>query len=187
MTPFLLAYQGSPTVLVRLDGLPDDEVAALAKAVDDDRCLMVTGYKLYSTYPVFIASLFVYDSPDGSPLCLEGYRDIATADVQDFVVGLGRAGGTGNVRLYAGDPPELIGQGRCTLRIPPFITPTRFPYRPSRTELRTLWLMFTVVAQQLARIPAQRLDFMAAAQTHMAQTQNMTSRSVFDNSGVVTD
>lgn len=184
MSPFLLAQDGMPTALVRLAGIPEDEVAGLAKAVDDDRCLLVAGWKSYSTYPIFIASLFMYDSP-GAPLTSEGYRDITTADVQDFIVGLGHTGGFGQARLYAGDPPELVAQGRFALRLPPFIVPTKFPYQPERIDLETLWLMFKVCAKLRARIPEETLDFKAAVDTHLARTGNISARSDFNNSGVV--
>lgn len=187
MSPFLLEFEGKPTVLIRLDGLPEDEVAGLAKAASDDHCILAVGYKLYSTYPILISSLFIYDSSSRPPLTLEGYRDITSADVQDFVVSLGHSGGRGRVRLYEGDPPKLISHGQFALRIPPFIVPTTFPYHTRRRELQILWRMFKVVAIQRARIPQDRLDFKAAAETHMSRTQNMTGRSVFDNSGIVNE
>lgn len=66
-----------------------------------------------------IYSLFVYDSPDGPPLSFEGYRDVTSADVQDFVVRLGRAKGHGRVLLYGGEPLGLLATGRFVLHIPP--------------------------------------------------------------------
>lgn len=117
MSPFLMMRDGEPTAIVRLDKLPESEVADLAKAVRDDRCLLAAGYKLYSTYPILICSVFIYDSPNGS-LTVEGYRDVTSADVQDFVVGLGGSGGQGRVLLYTGDPPVLVSSGKFALRIP---------------------------------------------------------------------
>lgn len=187
MVPFLMDDGGTPTVLVRLDDTPESEVAGLAAAVDAGRCVLVAGYKLYSTYPILIFCLFIHDSPTGPPLRLEGYRDIVLADVQDFVVALGRTGGRGTVRLYAGDSPAPVAQGRFAVRIPPFFTPTQFPHRTDPKDLRLLWLMFSVVARQRARIPASELDFHAAADTHMARTENMTSRSVIGPTGTINE
>jgi hypothetical protein len=185
MIPFLLESEGKPTVMVRIEGLAESELAALVKAVRDDRCLLAAGYKLYSTYPVLIFSLFVYDSPDGSSLALEGYRKVTSADVQDFVVSLGRSGGLGRVLLYSGDSPELVGSGKFSLRIPPFIAPVSFPYRTNSRELQMLWLMFSAVTKQRARIPESRLDFDAAVTTHMAREPNMSGSTEFDRSGVI--
>jgi hypothetical protein len=184
MVPFLVEFEGMPTVMVRLEGLTESEVARVVEAVRDDRCLLAAGYKLYSTYPILIYSLFVYDSPDGSSLALEGYRKVTSADVQDFVVSLGRNGGLGCVLLYSGDRRELVGSGKFSLHIPPFITPTSFPYRTNSEELRMLWLMFSLASKQRARIPESRLDFDAAVTTHMAREPNMSSSTEFDRSGV---
>lgn len=185
MIPFLLEFEGEPTVMVRLEGLAESEVAGVVKAVRDDRCLLAAGYKLYSTYPVLIFSLFIYDSPDGSSLALEGYRKVTSADVQDFVVSLDRSGGVGRVLLYSGDSAEVVGSGKFFLRIPPFITPVSFPYRTNSTELQMLWMMFSVVTKQRARIPENRLDFDAAVTTHLARERNMSSSTGFDRSGVI--
>jgi hypothetical protein len=185
MIPFLLELEGKPTVMVRLEGSPESEVAGLVKAVRDDRCLLVAGYKLYSTYPILIFSLFIYDSPNGSPLTLEGYRKVTSADIQDFVVSLGRSGGLGRVLLYGGDRPEPIASGQFFLRIPPFIMPTNFPYRTNSRELQMLWLMFSVAAKQRARIPESHLDFDAAVTTHLAREPNMSGSSDFDRSGII--
>lgn len=173
MTPFVYDDDGVPTVIVRLDGLPDDEVADLVDAVRADECVLLAALRLYSSYPVLIYSLFVFDSPDRPPLSIEGYRDIVVADVQDFVVRLGLNKGYGRVRLY-GD--ELLATGRFTLRIPPCIT-APLPHTPSWRELRMLWMTFTIAAQQRARIPAQDLDFAAAVDTHMARRPNLTLQS----------
>lgn len=178
MVPFVYDDDGEPTVIVRLDGLPDDEVAALADAVRADRCVLLAALRLYSTYPVLIYSLFVFDSPDRPPLSVEGYRDVIVADVQDFVVCLGKAKGHGRVLLY-GD--ELLATGRFKLAIPPCFTPPLVG-TPSWRELRMLWLLFSIAAQQRARIPEQDLDFEAAAATHMARHPNLTLES-----GVLTD
>lgn len=183
MSPFLMEHESEPTVILRLEGLPGPEVAGLAEAVKNDRCLLVVGFKLYSTYPVLIFSTFIYDSLT-DPLTVDGYRDVTSADVQDFVVSLGRNGGQGRLLLYDGDPPELIGSGRFALQIPPFFVPTKFPAQPSGTGLRMLWMIFQVVAQQRARIPEDRLDFKAAVATHMAREPNLSNRSEFDRSGI---
>ncbi|MEJ3748816.1 hypothetical protein WEI85_36750 [Actinomycetes bacterium KLBMP 9797] len=175
MTPFLIEQDGEPTVIVRLDGLPGDEVDVLAEAVRADRCLLLAALRLYSSYPVLIYSLFVYDSPDGPPLSLEGYRDVTSADVQDFVVRLGRAKGYGRVRLYGGEPLGLLATGRFVLHIPPRLV--HLWQEPSRRELRMLWLLFVIATQQRARIPERDLDFAAAVRTHMAREQNLTLRS----------
>lgn len=176
LTPFLIERDGEPTVIVRLEGLPSDEVHALAEAVRADRCMLLAALRLYSTYPVLIYSLFVYDSPDGPPLSLEGYRDVAVADVQDFVVRLGRAKGRGRVLLYGGEPLGLLATGRFVVHIPPqFVHPLQEP--PSWRELRMLWMLFVVATQQRARIPERDLDFTAAVRTHVAREQNLTVRS----------
>jgi hypothetical protein len=174
MVPFLLDHDGAPTVIVPLDGLPAAEVEALAAAVRANRCVLIAAYRLYSTYPVLIFSLFVYDTPDGPPLSLEGYRDVTSADVQDFVVRLGREEGRGRVLLYGGEPRRLLAEGEFVLRIPPFITPA-LPHRTSRTELKMLWLIFAIAAQQRARIAPE--DFKAAVDAHMAREPNLTARS----------
>lgn len=184
MSPFLMMRDGEPTAIVRLDKLPESEVADLAKAVRDDRCLLAAGYKLYSTYPILICSVFIYDSPNGS-LTVEGYRDVTSADVQDFVVGLGGSGGQGRVLLYTGDPPVLVSSGKFALRIPPLIAPVSFPCQASRLDLKRLWLMFKIVGQQRSRIPEDCLNFGAAVATHLKREPNMSARSTFDASGVV--
>jgi hypothetical protein len=176
MTPFLIEHDGEPTVIVRLDGLPDDEVHALAEAVRADRCMLLAALRLYSTYPLLIYSLFVYDSPDGSPLSLEGYRDVTSADVQDFVVRLGRAQGRGRVLLYGGEPLGLLATGRFVLHVPPQLLHS-WQEPSSWRELRMLWMQFVVATQQRARIPERDLDFTAAVRTHMAREQNLTVRS----------
>ncbi|NUT95910.1 MAG: hypothetical protein HOY78_28185 [Saccharothrix sp.] len=176
MVPFLTDHDGEPTVIVRLDALPDDEVHALAQAVRANRCMLLAALRLYSTYPVLIYSLFIHDSPDGPPLSIEGYCDVTTADVQDFVVRLGRAGGHGQVLLHGGEPLSLLATGRFVLHIPPQFVP-RWQEPSSWEELRMLWLMFAVAAQQRARIPERDLDFAAAVRTHMAREQNLTLRS----------
>ena len=173
MTPFLTEHNGEPTVIVRLDGLPGDEVHALAEAVRADRCMLLAALRLYSTYPVLVYSLFVYDSPDGPPLSVEGYRDVTSADVQDFVVRLGRAKGRGRVLLYGGEPLGLLATGRFVLHIPPRLA-NLWQEPSSWRELRMLWMLFVVAAQQLARIPVRELDFAAAVRTHMAREQNLT-------------
>jgi hypothetical protein len=175
LVPFVYDDNGEPTVIVRLSGVPDDEVAALADAVRVDRCVLLAALRLYSTYPVLIYSLFVFDSPSRPPLSVEGYRDVTVADVQDFVVRLGQTRGRGRVRLYNGGG-ELLATGRFTLRIPPCIT-APLPHETSWRELSMLWSMFTVAARQRARIPEQDLDFKAAAATHMARQPNLTLES----------
>jgi hypothetical protein len=185
LSPFMMMLDGEPTAIVRLDGLPEAEVAGLAKAVRDDRCLLAAGYKLYSTYPILIFSVFIYDdSPNGS-FTVEGYRDVASADIQDFVAGLGGSGGRGRVLLYTGDPPGLVGSGKFALRIPPLIAPVGFPCQVSRRDLKRLWLMFRIVGQQRSRIPEEDLNFRAAIATHLKREPNMSARSTFDASGVV--
>lgn len=180
MSPFLLEHEGRPTVLVRLDECPE----AVVKAVEDGHCLLAAGWKLYSTYPLLIFSLFIYESPDRAPLTVEGYRRVTSGDVQDFVVSLGRSRGQGRVLLYSGDPPDLVGDGRFALRIPPFFSPPDLPYQTSRENLQILWLMFKIVARQHARIPEDQRDFAAAVKTHMKREPTMSSRSQFDSTGV---
>lgn len=175
MTPFLIERDGEPTVIVRVDGLPGDEVQALAEAVRADRCMLLAALRLYSTYPVQIYSLFVYDSPDGPPLSIEGYRDVTSADVQDFVVGLGRTKGHGRVLLYGGEPLGLLATGRFVLHIPPQLGHPQ--QEPSWREMQMLWMLFVIAAQQRARIPERGLDFAAAVRTHMAGEQNLTVES----------
>lgn len=175
MTPFLLERDGEPTAVVRLDGLADDEVGALADAVRADRCVLLAALRLYSTYPVLIYSLFVHDTPDGPPLSIEGYRDVTSADVQDFVVRLGHAKGRGRVLLYGGEPLELLATGRFVLHIPPRLVGLWAD--TSWRELRMLWLMFGIAARQRARIPERERDFAAAVETHMAREPNLTDRS----------
>lgn len=175
MTPFLLDKDGTPTVVVRLAGVPGDEAAELADAVRADRCVLLAALRLYSTYPVLIYSLFVHDSPSRPPLSIEGYRDVTVADVQDFVVRLGQAKGRGRVLLYGGEPLGLLATGRFVLHIPP--QPVNLWADTSWRELRMLWLMFAIAAQQRARIPDHERDFAAAVDTHMAREPNLTSRS----------
>lgn len=175
MTPFLLERDGEATAVVRLDGQADDDVGALADAVRADRCVLLAALRLYSTYPVLIYSLFVHDTPSGPPLSIEGYRDVTSADVQDFVVRLGHAKGRGRVLLYGGEPLGLLATGRFVLHIPPRVVDLWS--EPSRRELRMLWLMFGIAAQQRARIPEHERDFAAAVQTHMAREPNLTGRS----------
>ncbi|SEO49624.1 hypothetical protein [Amycolatopsis saalfeldensis] len=175
MMPFLLEQDGEPTVIVRLEGLPDEEVSALAKAVREDRCLLLAALRLYSTYPVLIYSLFIYDAPGTPPLSIEGYRDVVLADVQDFVVRLGRTNGHGRVRLYGGEPFGLLATGRFVLRIPPRIVVDW--QQPSKLELRALWQLFVIAAQQRARIPEPDRDFAAAVRTHEEREPNLTLRS----------
>jgi hypothetical protein len=184
MSPFLMSLEGEPTVVVRLDALPETEVAALAEAVRDDRCLLAAGYKLYTTYPILIFSVFIYDSPNG-PMAVEGYRSVTSADVQNFVVGLGGSSGQGRLLLYAGDPERLVASGQFALAIPPYIAPVRFPHQTSRLDLKRLWLMFKVAGQQRELIPEGQLDFDAAVTTHLDREPNMSARTTFDSSGVV--
>jgi hypothetical protein len=174
MVPFVYDDDGEATVIVRLDNLPADEVTALAEAVRADRCMLLSALRLYSTYPVLIYSLFIFDSPDRPPLSIEGYRDVVLADVQDFVVRLGKAKGRGRVLLHGDD--GLLATGRFTLRIPPCIT-APLPHETSSRELRMLWLMFSVAAQQRARIPERDRDFGAAVQAHMEREPNLTGSS----------
>lgn len=187
MSPFLMEYEGTPTILIRIDEDPNSEVGEIARAVKDRHCLLAAGYKLYSTYPILIYSLFIYDSPTRPPLTLEGYRDVVSSDVQDFVVSLGRSGGEGYVHLYSGDPLDRLGRGKFTLRLPPFIAPVTFPHQTSRLDLKSFWLEFCVVAQQRARIPEGSLDFKAAVATHVARTAMIGPRSVHGSSGTINE
>lgn len=174
-TPFLFDDDGEATAIVRPEGLPADEVEALAAAVRADRCVLLVAYRLYPAYPVLIFSLLVHDRPGGPPLSIEGYRDCTSADVQDFVVRLGRMKGRGQVRLYGGEPFGPLATGRFTLRIPPLAGPG--PRRTSWRELRMLWLMFEIMVRQRDRIPARDRDFAAAVAAHMAREPNLTTAS----------
>jgi hypothetical protein len=165
MTPFLLSVQGEPTILVKLEGTSPAEAVALARAVEAGECLAVPAYRSYPMYPVFIVSLMVYDVP-GDPMRFEGYRDVATADVQDFVMALGRSDGSGQVRLYD-DAAELVAVGRFGLRIPPFQAPG-FPYRVKPAELGQLWEIFDLAAGWYHQVPPERRDFSAAVRQHIS-------------------
>jgi hypothetical protein len=173
-TPFLLD-DGEATVIVRPEGLPADEVEALARAVRADRCVLLAAYRLYPTYPVLIFSLLVHDRPGSPPLSIEAYRDCTSADVRGFAARLGSGKGRGRVLLYGGEPLGPLATGRFTLRIPPLAGPV--PRRTSWRELRMLWLMFEIMVRQRDRIPAACRDFAAAVAAHMAREPNLTAGS----------
>ena len=166
MTPFVLAVEDEPTMLVKLAGLSHAEGAELARAVAADESLAVAGYRSLPTYPVFILALFVYDAPS-DPMRFEGYRDVTTIDVQDFVVALGRSGGRGQVRLYS-DSAELLAVGRFALRMPPF-QQVHFPYTTTPNELHELWQLLQLSAGWYNSLPAARRDFELAVEAHMGK------------------
>jgi hypothetical protein len=166
MTPFVLAVEDEPTMLVKLAGMSYAEGAELARAVAADESLAVAAYRSLPTYPVFILGLFVYDAP-GDPMRFEGYRDVTTIDVQDFVVALGRNGGRGQVRLYS-ESAELLAVGRFALRMPPF-QQVDFPYATTPNELHELWQLLQLSAGWYKSLPATARDFETAVETHMAK------------------
>ena len=153
-------------MLVKLAGMSRAEAAGLARAVAADESLAVAAYRSLPTYPVFILALFVYDAP-GDPMRFEGYRDVTTIDVQDFVVALGRNAGRGQVRLYS-ESAELLAVGRFALRMPPFHQVT-FPYSTTSNELHELWQLLQLAAGWYNNLPAAQLDFESAVETHMAK------------------
>jgi hypothetical protein len=165
MSPFVLDVQGTPTVLVKLAGLTAREAAELARAVTAGESLLVAAYRSYPTYPVLVLALFVYDSP-GDPLRFEGYRDLATIDVQDFAVGLDRTDGIGQVRLYD-ESAQLLATGQFGLRMPPFSS-TTFPYQSTTEDLNRLWEICRLGAAWYHSLPPARRDFTAAADAYIA-------------------
>lgn len=164
MTPFVLTVENEPTMLVKLAGMSRAEGAELARAVAADDSLAVAAYRSLPTYPVFILALFVYDAPS-DPMRFEGYRDVTTVDVQDFVVALGRKAGRGQVRLYS-ESAELLAVGRFALRMPPF-QQVRFPYTTTPNELHELWQLLQLSAGWYNSLPAARRDFGMAVEAHM--------------------
>ncbi len=165
MSPFVLDVQGTPTILVKLAGLSAREAGELARAVEAGDSLAVAAAFSYPTYPVLVLSLFVYDTYD-DPLRFEGFRDITTADVQDFAAGLDRTGGEGKVRLYD-ESAGLLAVGRFGLRMPPF-SRTKFPYRSTAKDLNGFWQVLRDCAAWYHRVPAAGLDFNTAVDTHLA-------------------
>jgi hypothetical protein len=166
MSPFVLAVQDEPTILVKLAGLSAAEAAELSRAVRAGGCLAVAAYRSYPTFPMFVLALFVYDSLE-DPMRFEGYRDITTADVQDFLVALDRTGGRGQVRLY-GESAELLATGPFALRLPPFGRVT-FPYRTTGRDLHGLWQACKAAAAWLHQIPESRRNFAAAVNEHVSK------------------
>jgi hypothetical protein len=165
MSPFVLDVQGTPTILVKLAGLSAREAGELARAVEAGDSLAVAAYFTYPTYPVLVLALFVYDSYD-DPLRFEGYRDVTTADVQDFVAGLDRTGGEGKVRLYD-ESAGLLAVGSFGFRMPPFGR-TKFPYRSTTKDLEGLWQLLGYCAEWYHRIPPASRDFNTAVDIHLA-------------------
>ncbi|MGC4939513.1 hypothetical protein [Kribbella sp. DT2] len=165
MSPFVLDVQGTPTVLVKLAGLTEREGAELASAVTAGDSLLVAAYRSYPTYPVVVLALFVYDSPN-DPLRFEGYRDLATVDVQDFAVGLDRTDGIGQVRLYD-ESAQLLATGQFGLRIPPFDA-TKFPYKSTTQDLNRLWEICRLGATWYHSLPPARRDFDTAVDAYIA-------------------
>ncbi|WP_460653646.1 hypothetical protein [Kribbella endophytica] len=165
MSPFVLDVQGTPTVLVKLAGLTAREGAELARAVTAGDSLLVSAYRSYPTYPVLVLALFVYDSPS-DPLRFEGYRDLATVDVQDFAVGLDRTNGIGEVRLYD-ESAQLLATGQFGLRMPPF-GGTAFPYQSTTQDLNRLWEICRLGAAWYHSLPPAGRDFTTAVDAYIA-------------------
>ncbi|MBB5837057.1 hypothetical protein [Kribbella italica] len=165
MSPFVMDVQGTPTVLVKLAGLTARESAELARAVAAGDSLLVAAYRSYPTYPVLVLALFVYDSPN-DPLRFEGYRDLATVDVQDFAAGLDHTDGIGQVRLYD-ESAQLLATGQFGLRMPPFSS-TSFPYRSTTQDLNRLWEICRLGAAWYHSLPPARRDFGTAVDAYIS-------------------
>jgi hypothetical protein len=173
MNPFLaVGPEGAPVAVIRLEGVDDADVATLAEAVHDGRSQLVPRYRSMPTYPVLALALAVYDRPDADAFVFEGFRDLTTADVQDFLTALGRPGGSdgrGTVYLYApaGAGVRLLAQGPFDVRLPP--RPERYEaHRTTADELRQLWQVVVLGAIWLRQLPEGRRDFAKAVDDYVS-------------------
>ncbi|MFF0744990.1 hypothetical protein ACFYVL_31775 [Streptomyces sp. NPDC004111] len=165
LVPFYAADEQGPLAVVRMDAPSVDELSAVKDAVDQGRCLLVSDLNSYPTYPIMTFSLFLYDRPEG-PLRLEGFPDVALADIQHFVAAVGRHGGHGRVMLYSGYPAEYVTTGWFTLKLPPF-RDVLFPHEVNAEHLQRFWAMYRHAVDLRGRIPEEHRDHTQAVATHM--------------------
>ena len=175
-TPFFATSPfGTPVALVRLEGHDMLDVASLAVAVRNGRCLLLPRYRSMPTYPILALGLAVYDREDAGPFVFEGVRDIATADVQDFLAALGEpagtggyGGGKGQVELWrgTGDDVEQLAAGPFTLQLPPGPEAWK-KHRTTPDELRQLWQVLRLGAAWLGQLPPAERDFPKAARAFL--------------------
>jgi hypothetical protein len=165
-SPLLVTWQGRALSIARLDNMPRSEAHQMRSAVEQGRVLLAPVFAPCPTYTIFGPRFVIFDDPS-NPYTVEDPRDIALADVQDFISAV-LNNGEGDFYLYWGANAEPVATGTFSLCMNP--QEVTWPHKPSDADREAFWQLLNQATSHFKGIPAAHRNFGAAVKYYFEKT-----------------